>query len=699
MSATSPMAAVGGPNAIYGFVFSADSGDSWGGLFVAATGAFTAGARLRGPAGTYTVLGPTTDGLDLGTVGLVEGQVVIEWYRDGQSDVFLPTRLGPSVAAGSAGLGSELDAAWDGAAWDHFGLGGQLQANSGRASGTRRVEWVFEAFSGDSWHGILFAEPLQFAPGDTLQVALGRYRITGETPVEPGLAAGTVRLSGSFFDASSAGFLPIDTSSGATDAGTAGLGSEMGIAIVPGGTAPFGLGGQMRAARPTDDLHLMPSSGSQGSGPLALRDANGGRDTVAVTSGAWARIDLTPGASSVTSVLSFSITADSVVENAVGTHGADTLIGNAADNLFFGRGGNDIIHGHAGRDTLVLSGRRDDYGVHVWNGFLGVTGKTPAAANTEGADIASQVERILFTGDQSSFEVGTSNVAPLDYIASYPDLMNAFGPNADAGFRHLVAAGVWEGRRITFDALEYIASYPDLMNAFGANAEAGATHWIVAGLFEERRISFDSLNYIASYPDLIAAFDADAASGARHWMGAGRFEGRGITFDPLSYLAANPDVLGAFGVDSDAGARHFIQAGIREGRTISFDGLEYIGSYGDLMNAFGANAARGRQHFLEAGFAEGRRVSFDGLEYIASYPDLMNAFGANGDAGTTHWINAGRFEGRGVSFDALAYINAYPDLLAAFGTNADAGAQHWIMAGRFEGRSPMGPAGAADWLG
>ena len=692
------MAAVGSPHAIHGFAFAGDSGDSWGGWFVAAAGAFAAGTRISAPAGTYTVLGQTTDGLDLGIFGLVDGQVFVEWYHDAQSDRLLPTRLGASVAAGHAGLGSEFDAAWDGAAWDEFGLGGQAQANAGRPNGTRRVDWVFEAFSGDSWTGMLFAEPMQFAPGDILQVPLGRYRITGETLVEPGLAvaAGTVRLSASFFDASSGRFLPLDAGSGASDAGTAGLGSEIGIATLPGGTVSFGLGGQIRAAGPADDLYLISSSGSH----LVVWDVNGGRDTIAVTMGAWVRLDLTPGATSVTSVLSFSISADSVIENAVGTNGPDILIGNAADNLFFGWGGNDTILGGAGYDTLILSGRRDDYVVHVWNGLLGVTGRTPTAAQTEGADIASQVERILFTGDQVPFEVGASTLAPLDYIASYGDLMNAFGANADAGFRHLVTAGIWEGRRISFNALDYIASYPDLMNAFGTHAEAGAIHWIHAGRFEGRRTSFDSLSYIASHTDLIQAIGPDATAGARHWVDAGRFEGRGTTFDPLSYLAANPDVLGAFGVDPDAAARHFIQAGIREGRQTNFDGLAYIGSHGDLMDAFGASAARGRQHFLEAGFAEGRQVTFNALDYIASYPDLMNAFSTHAEAGAIHWIHAGRFEGRSVSFDGLTYVNAYPDLLAAFGPDSDAGARHWIMAGRFEERSPTGPAtSSADLIG
>ncbi len=62
----------------------------------------------------------------------------------------------------------------------------------------------------------------------------------------------------------------------------------------------------------------------------------------------------------------------------------------------------------------------------------------------------------------------------LEYIASYPDLMAAFGPNKAAGEAHYLNFGRFEGRTVTFDALEYIASYADLRAAFGANEDAGA---------------------------------------------------------------------------------------------------------------------------------------------------------------------------------------------------------------------------------
>jgi hypothetical protein len=141
------MAAAGRPNAIYRFDFAADSGDAWGGWFVAAADAFAAGAELRIPAGAYTVLGQTTDVFEVDLFGLQEGQVFVEWYRDGQSGQFLPTRNGPATPAGTAGLGSELDAAWDGAAWTSFGEGGLQQSGPsarlvGRAFRSDNEAWT-----------------------------------------------------------------------------------------------------------------------------------------------------------------------------------------------------------------------------------------------------------------------------------------------------------------------------------------------------------------------------------------------------------------------------------------------------------------------------------------------------------------------------------------------------------------------------
>jgi V8-like Glu-specific endopeptidase len=263
----------------------------------------------------------------------------------------------------------------------------------------------------------------------------------------------------------------------------------------------------------------------------------------------------------------------------------------------------------------------------------------------------------------------------LDYVASYSDLINAFKSAGskqavlDAGATHFINSGYKEGRNITFNSLDYIASYGDLINAFGANGDAGAYHYIESGASEGRTTTFDGLDYIASYGDLINAFGANEQAGATHFIDNGYKEGRTTTFNGLDYIASYGDLIQAFGANNDAGATHYIDNGHNEGRTTTFDGLDYIASYGDLINALGANEQAGAEHFIDNGFKEGRTTTFDGLDYIANYTDLMNAFGANNDEGAAHYITNGHSEGRSTTFNVGAYESAHPDLIGKFSSN------------------------------
>ena len=74
----------------------------------------------------------------------------------------------------------------------------------------------------------------------------------------------------------------------------------------------------------------------------------------------------------------------------------------------------------------------------------------------------------------------------LEYIASYTDLMNAFGTNGAAGEAHYWQTGQFEGRTISFDAAQYLANYADLQAAFGSDTEAAALHYITNGYAEGR---------------------------------------------------------------------------------------------------------------------------------------------------------------------------------------------------------------------
>ena len=75
----------------------------------------------------------------------------------------------------------------------------------------------------------------------------------------------------------------------------------------------------------------------------------------------------------------------------------------------------------------------------------------------------------------------------LQYIASYPDLIAAFGANRDAGSLHYITYGAGEGRSPgVFDAARYVNRYPDLRDAFGGDREAATVHYVAMGYDEGR---------------------------------------------------------------------------------------------------------------------------------------------------------------------------------------------------------------------
>jgi hypothetical protein len=225
------------------------------------------------------------------------------------------------------------------------------------------------------------------------------------------------------------------------------------------------------------------------------------------------------------------------------------------------------------------------------------------------------------------------------------------------------------------DMLNFVASYGDLITAFGTNQQAAQNWFNTSEPTEQRVETFDGLDYVASYADLINAFKSAGSehavldAGATHFINSGYNEGRSTTFNGLDYIASYGDLISAFGVNGDAGAYHYIEHGAAEGRTTTFDGLDYIASYSDLIKALGANEQAGAANFIDFGYQEGRTTTFDGLAYIARYTDLMNAFGANNDAGATHYIDQGYFEGRSTSFNVAAYESRHPDLIGKYASN------------------------------
>ena len=79
-----------------------------------------------------------------------------------------------------------------------------------------------------------------------------------------------------------------------------------------------------------------------------------------------------------------------------------------------------------------------------------------------------------------------------------------------------------------FDPVYYANRYPDLMGAFGLNAQALWNHFTLYGMNELRRASeeFDPVFYKNTYHDLYEAYGDDNPSYYKHYVAFGKNEGR-----------------------------------------------------------------------------------------------------------------------------------------------------------------------------
>lgn len=175
-----------------------------------------------------------------------------------------------------------------------------------------------------------------------------------------------------------------------------------------------------------------------------------------------------------------------------------------------------------------------------------------------------------------------------NYLAANTDLIDVLGSDRTVATQHYIASGYDEGRLTdSFDPLQYIASYDDLIVNFnsggdapytynGINIKAATDHFVDVGYQENRAIdTFDEYRYIASNIDLIYAYggyyiDAEGttAQATAQYIQYGITENRPTTsFDPFAYMQANSDVAQAYQNDPNLATLHYIRNGYFEGRS------------------------------------------------------------------------------------------------------------------------------------
>jgi Ca2+-binding RTX toxin-like protein len=438
-------------------------------------------------------------------------------------------------------------------------------------------------------------------------------------------------------------------------------------------------------------------------------DAGGGNDTaIADMSSATDSVILRDGPSSPQVFIgSSAIIGFEQVENywIRGGIGNDQLVGYSGDDFLIGGGRDDMLRGAGGDDRL-----RGDSGINSLDGGAGIDtaiyARTPGSyvvtLNSDGSytikapdatDTLIDIEQASFDGTGQTLSMGdfaAQSFNPLAYIASYTDLIYAFGNNQAAAMTHYMNQGYYEGRTAGFNALKYTASYADLVQAFGNNQTAALNHYVTQGYREARTVNFNALNYVAAYPDLIQAFGTNQMAALNHYVTQGYYEGRGANFNALEYIASYTDLIQSYGTDQSGAVTQYITEGYFQGRTVSFSALAYTASYSDLIHAFGNDQTAALKHYITQGIHEDRFVSFSALNYTASYGDLINAFGTNQTAALNHYVTQGFYENRVASFDPVAYLLTYQDLQNA-GYTAQNVAGHYIAFGSKEARTPDGP--------
>ncbi len=143
--------------------------------------------------------------------------------------------------------------------------------------------------------------------------------------------------------------------------------------------------------------------------------------------GAWSTVstaqlaDLGNGAVAVGNIANALLhqgNAASLIENAVGGSGNDTIAGNAGANRLTGGRGNDVLDGRGGTDIAVFSGRAEDYAV-AGNADGSWTVADLRTGRPDGTDTLWNIEYMLFSdGRVAAAPEPASDTTPVLVIAN-----------------------------------------------------------------------------------------------------------------------------------------------------------------------------------------------------------------------------------------------------------------------------------------
>lgn len=126
-----------------------------------------------------------------------------------------------------------------------------------------------------------------------------------------------------------------------------------------------------------------------------------------------------------------------------------------------------------------------------------------------------------------------------------------------------------------FDAAYYAEKYPDVVAAYGSDANALYSHYVNHGIYEGRNAGplFDVKKYRENNRDLEGIYGDNFAAYVNQYLSEGLKDGRigyGEEFDAVSYANRYPDLKSVYGYDLKGLYAHYVTCGKKEGRDASW---------------------------------------------------------------------------------------------------------------------------------
>lgn len=385
-----------------------------------------------------------------------------------------------------------------------------------------------------------------------------------------------------------------------------------------------------------------------------------------------------------------TIEGGTIIENAIGGSGNDTITGNSADNELEGNAGNDILDGGDGTDYAIYNGAQASYTItDNGDGTWTITG--------EGTDTLSNIEFARFTdGDVSLAPAsGTNLTEGNDNYSATPgdDVINGLGGNdvidALAG-NDVINGGDGADRLIGGLGADSLNGGAGFDSADYRGATAGVRFNVDTGgtVGEAAGDTFSSIErfYLSDFNDIVTGSNAneffygedgnDTINGGggidRIYGGAGDDIQRGDAGNDTLYGSVGADQLNGgadFDIANYTGATSAVTVNLATGGTVgdaagdTYFGIEavYGSDFNDTMTGNSStNELRGGEgnDALDGGAGNDRLYGGTGADALIGGTGIDSAYYTTATAGVTLNLATGGTAGdaAGDSFNSIEWV-------------------------------------------